>query len=82
MRKQLLLMLIPFILLTGCVSRPVSPRHDVAVSFDAERIAYSVAGQGRTALVFVHGWSCDGRYWQEQVSEFQSDYRVITLGKC
>lgn len=79
MRKQLLLMLIPFILLTGCVSRPVSPRHDVAVSFDAERIAYSVAGQGRTALVFVHGWSCDGRYWQEQVSEFQSDYRVITL---
>ena len=79
MRKQLLLMLMPFILLTGCASSPTSPRHDVAVSFDAERIAYSVTGRGKTALVFVHGWSCDGRYWQEQVSEFQRDYRVITL---
>jgi len=55
MKKQILLILIPFLLLTGCASNQLLPRHDVALSFDSERIAYDVVGKGKTALIFIHG---------------------------
>lgn len=42
-------------------------------------IAYDVAGSGSTALIFVHGWSCDRSYWREQVSVFASKYRVVAI---
>jgi pimeloyl-ACP methyl ester carboxylesterase len=51
----------------------------VALSKDGTPIAYEVQGKGETALVFVHGWSCDARYWRMQVPVFANKYRVITL---
>ncbi|MGI9264384.1 MAG: alpha/beta fold hydrolase [Gammaproteobacteria bacterium] len=42
-------------------------------------ITYGVAGTGDTALVFVHGWSCDRSYWREQVPVFADSYRVVTV---
>ena len=79
MKKQLLFLLIPFLLITGCASNEVSLRHDVALSFDSERIAYDVVGRGTITLIFIHGWSCDGRYWQHQIPEFAQRYQVITV---
>ncbi|MCI5138264.1 MAG: alpha/beta hydrolase [Candidatus Electrothrix sp. AR1] len=79
MKKQILFILIPFPLLSGCASNQFARRHDVALSFDAERIAYDVAGKGKTALIFIHGWSCDGRYWQNQLPVFAEEYQVITV---
>lgn len=79
MKKQILFIVIPFLLLTGCASNQLSLRHDVALSFDSERIAYDVAGKGKTTLVFIHGWSCDGRYWQKQIPVFENEYQVITV---
>ena len=79
MKKQLLFLIIPFFLLTGCASSQLHLRHDVALSFDAERIAYAVAGSGKTALIFVHGWNCDGRYWHKQIPVFAKEYQVITV---
>ncbi|MCF8054775.1 MAG: alpha/beta hydrolase [Deltaproteobacteria bacterium] len=79
MKKLLLFILIPFLLLAGCASNQPSLRHDVALSFDSERIAYDVAGKGETTLIFIHGWSCDGRYWQKQIPAFAKEYRVITI---
>jgi pimeloyl-ACP methyl ester carboxylesterase len=79
MKKQILLLLIFFLLLTGCTSNQFYLRHDVALSFDSERIAYDVVGKGKTALIFIHGWSCDGRYWQKQIPVFAKDYQVITV---
>jgi hypothetical protein len=38
----------------------------VAVSKDGTPISYEVSGTGDPALVFVHGWSCDARYWRCQ----------------
>jgi pimeloyl-ACP methyl ester carboxylesterase len=29
--------------------------------------------------VFVHGWSCDARYWRSQLSHFSKNHRVVTL---
>ena len=79
MKKQILLILIPFLLLAGCASNELSLRHDIAFSFDSERIAYDVVGKGKTSLIFVHGWSCDGRYWQKQIPVFSKEYQVITV---
>ncbi len=31
------------------------------------------------ALVFVHGWSCDGTYWQDQLQDLAGDFQVITV---
>jgi len=29
--------------------------------------------------VFVHGWSCDARYWRAQLSHFSKNHRVVVL---
>jgi pimeloyl-ACP methyl ester carboxylesterase len=51
----------------------------VAVSKDGVPIAYEVMGSGETTLVFVHGWSCDSRYWRMQTPYFSENYRIIVL---
>lgn len=79
MKKQILFILLPFLLLSGCARNELSLRHDVALSFDSERIAYSVIGEGETTLIFIHGWSCDGRYWHKQVPVFSKKYQVVTV---
>jgi pimeloyl-ACP methyl ester carboxylesterase len=79
MKKQILFILIPFLLLTGCANNQLSLRHDVALSFDSERIAYDVVGKGKITLIFIHGWSCDGRYWQKQIPVFAKEYQIITV---
>lgn len=52
---------------------------DSVPSEDGVMIYYDVHGQGDRALVFVHCWSCDRTYWQNQVDEFAKDYRVVTV---
>lgn len=51
----------------------------VAVSKDGTPISYEVFSKGEPALVFVHGWGCDSRYWRAQVPYFEKKYRVVTL---
>jgi len=51
----------------------------VAVSKDGVPISYEVCGSGEPALVFVHGWSCDARYWRAQVPHFSKKHRIIVL---
>lgn len=46
---------------------------------DGVPIHYSVQGKGDTALVFVHCWACDRTYWNNQVSEFAKNYRIVTI---
>lgn len=50
-----------------------------ALSQDGTPISYEVYGAGEPTLIFVHGWSCDSRYWREQVPYFARTYRVITV---
>lgn len=51
----------------------------VALSKDGTAVSYEVHGAGEPTLVFVHGWSCDARYWREQVPYFSKKHRVVTL---
>ncbi len=51
----------------------------MAVSQDGTPISYEVYGKGDLTLVFVHGWSCDARYWRAQVPYFERKYKVVTV---
>ena len=51
----------------------------IVESNDGTQISYEVYGSGDPSLVFVHGWSCDSRYWKEQVPFFSEDYRIILI---
>lgn len=51
----------------------------VAFSGDGTPISYEVAGTGEPALIFVHGWSCDSRYWRAQVPHFSKKHRVVLV---
>lgn len=80
MKKQTFVAFICLLLLSGCASTALPTRQEIALSFDAERIAYHVTGkQKKTSLIFVHGWSCDSRYWQKQIPVFAENYQVLAL---
>ncbi|HLJ91829.1 MAG TPA: alpha/beta hydrolase [Gemmataceae bacterium] len=49
---------------------------------DGLSIACEVAGQGDTALIFLHGWCGDRAYWKHQVDPFAADYRIVTLDQA
>jgi pimeloyl-ACP methyl ester carboxylesterase len=67
------------------VNQPVAeaaasgPASGSVASADGTKIAYESVGKGDTALVFIHGWSCDRSYWKPQPPAFAGDYRVVTL---
>lgn len=48
-------------------------------SADGVPIAYEVQGRGEPTLVFIHGWSCDGRYWRAQAPHFAQNHRTVTI---
>lgn len=48
-------------------------------SKDGVPIHYQVQGKGRPALVFVHGWSCDLKYWEKQWAPFAEKYTVVSI---
>ena len=65
-------------LISGAVqAQPQWPR--VALSKDGTPISYEIFGAGEPTLVFVHGWSCDARYWRAQVPHFSKKHRVVIL---
>lgn len=51
----------------------------LAISADGTPISFESYGSGEPTLVFVHGWSCDSRYWREQIPHFSKKHRVIVL---
>jgi pimeloyl-ACP methyl ester carboxylesterase len=51
----------------------------VVPSRDGTPISYEVHGSGEPTLIFVHGWSCNARYWDGQVPHFAKQHRVVVL---
>ncbi len=58
---------------------PAQPKSDVVKAADGVPIHYSVAGKGDPALVFIHCWSCNRGFWENQVAEFSKTNRVVTI---
>ncbi len=50
-----------------------------ARSSDGSEIYYEVSGDADLALVFVHGWMGNVRWWDAQRDAFAATHRVVTL---
>jgi len=61
----------------GAAWPPLAAR--TAASKDGTNIAYWVGGRGRTTLVFIHGWSCNHRFFGPQFAAVAPDYRILAV---
>ena len=64
-----------FVLPPALLASPES----TARSADGTPIHYFADGAGEPALVFIHGWSCDATYWDNQVPAFAAQHRVVRV---
>lgn len=71
-------LLVALLLACGALRAQAQWPH-VVPSKDGTPISFEIHGAGEPALVFVHGWSCDARYWRRQVSPFAKHHRVILM---
>ncbi len=46
---------------------------------DGARVRYQSYGEGKQAVVLVHGWTCDASFWQANIPELAAKHRVIAL---
>jgi len=51
---------------------------DGRVTVAGADIAYTIRGSGR-AVVLLHGWTCNRRFWREQVAALQCAHRSLAL---
>ncbi len=70
----LMLLILP----SGAIQAQTKWPH-VVLSKDGTPISYEIYGSGEPTLVFVHGWSCDARYWRAQLPHFSKKHRVVAL---
>jgi pimeloyl-ACP methyl ester carboxylesterase len=70
----LVLLILSFVTATAHAEWP-----QIVLSKDGNPVTYEVYGSGEPTLVFVHGWSCDARYWRFQIPYFSKKHRVIVL---
>lgn len=80
--QKILLILVGCLLFLAFSSGEVQAKTEwphVAYSKDGTPVSYEIYGKGEPALVFVHGWSCDARYWRLQIPYFSKKHRVVVL---
>jgi pimeloyl-ACP methyl ester carboxylesterase len=72
-------LLASLVLVAALVATAGAGTPGVVSSADGTPIAYEVHGEGEPTLILVHGWSCDARYWREQLAPFAVSHRVVTV---
>ena len=50
-----------------------------AATVDGLKVHSTVTGNGSTTVFLIHGYTCDGTIWAEQVPVLARQYRVVTL---
>lgn len=52
---------------------------DKYAKLDSMKVHYQNYGKGDTALVFVHGWTCNLTFWKANIPAFADQARVIAV---
>jgi pimeloyl-ACP methyl ester carboxylesterase len=65
----------PFIIF--CESAKIND--NIAISEDGSRIKFDSSGKGKTAIIFIHGWGGNKYYWEPQLIQFSSQYKVVAI---
>ncbi|MBN2134968.1 MAG: hypothetical protein JW737_04510, partial [Acidobacteria bacterium] len=50
-----------------------------SVEFQTGKVVYDIEGDGANTLVFVHCWTCNKDFWNNQVEFFKSKFKVISI---
>lgn len=92
LNRTALLIMLPLLALAACskkdaVEAPpaaasqarVEGSPQLVTSADGVHIEYHVYGSGEPAVVLIHGWSCDGNYWKEQIAPLKAKYTTVTV---
>src|SRR5215467_2630075 len=66
----------PFIALSQVKETPPQDRF---ARLDTMRVHYQNYGEGKEAVVFIHGWSCSLKYWKANIPAFVNQSRVIAI---
>src|SRR5690349_8124979 len=86
-----LLVAVPLLALAACGKKeaaeapvaaaqgPVEGAPQIVTSADGVHIEYHVYGDGDPAVVLIHGWSCDGNYWKEQIAPLKAKYTTVVV---
>ena len=53
-------------------------RADTA-TLDGASIHYTDTGQGEPVVILIHGWACDGSFWDVQAASLSADHRVLVI---
>ena len=75
----ILIVFIASLIIGGCNNQVDKCSNNIVHSLDNTKIFYKVCGNGPTALVFIHGWCCNGNYWKNQVEQYKDKYTVVTI---
>ena len=46
-------------------------------TYDGARVHYESYGKGKTALVFIHGWTCDLTFWRGQAQVYEKHRSLL-----
>ena len=80
-----LCLVFPVLALSASPARAEAPANvlDKAASHFAkagdQKVHYKSLGEGKTAIVFVHGWCCDHSVWHEQAAAFDGKVRMLFI---
>jgi pimeloyl-ACP methyl ester carboxylesterase len=58
---------------------PGEPPADRFARFGELRVHYQSFGRGDTAVVLIHGWTCDASFWQAQVPALVGKVRTLVI---
>lgn len=76
-----LVSLVLVVVISGCASLQNRKQEAVQTveSADGSPISYAVKGSGEPTLVFVHCWTCDHSFWENQIEYFSKSHKVVWL---
>jgi len=80
-RRSLVVSLLAVASLFTAPSHPAQEAQpqDRFAKLDAMRVHYQNYGQGKDALVFVHGWTCNLNFWKTNAPALAKQTRVIAI---
>ncbi len=66
-------------LITHLSNAQTAKPQDRFAKLDTMRVHYQSYGEGKEAIVFVHGWSCSLKNWKANIPAFVGKSRVIAI---
>ena len=75
----LIVLAVTSIIFSACSPRTTDDIESQYFNIDNTKIHCKTYGEGKQAMVFVHGFGCDMKAWDYQVKDLCKDYRLVFI---